>query len=83
MDMGILFAVLAALSFGVWTVFHQQASGNINNIFGAIVVSFTAVIVGIIFLVPHLKNVSLVSNYKGILFRNCSIRHRLFCTKKL
>ena len=65
---GILFAVLTAISFGAWTVFHNQASTHINPIFGAIIVSLTAVIVGSIFLIPQIKNTALFSGQTGIIF---------------
>ncbi len=65
---GLIFAIIAALAFGIWTVFHQQASPHINNLFGAIIVSLTAVLVGLVFLLPKLKSVTLVTNPKGILF---------------
>ena len=65
---GILFAMLAAISFGIWTVFHQQASSYINPIFGAILVSLTAVILGSIILLPQMKGITLFTNQKGIIF---------------
>ncbi|MEK6918680.1 MAG: EamA family transporter [Nanoarchaeota archaeon] len=65
---GIVFAIIAAIAFGIWTVFHQQASSHINYLFGAIVVSLTAVVLGILFLAPQYKSVTLYSNPKGILF---------------
>ena len=36
--------------------------------FGAIIVSFTAVVAGLIFLLPKIKTTTLYSNPKGILF---------------
>lgn len=68
MHSGIIFAALGALVFGLWTVFHQRASEHINNLFGAILVSFTAVILGSILLLPQIKSVTLYSNPKGIIF---------------
>lgn len=68
MNSGILFAIVAAVSFGMWTVFHQQAADHINYIFGAIVVSLTAAIVGIVFLLPKIKSVVLYTSPRGILF---------------
>lgn len=68
MNPGIIFAIVAAIAFGVWTVFHQQASDKINYLFGAILVSLTAVIVGLLFLLPKLKSTQLYTNPKGILF---------------
>jgi len=68
MNQGIIFAIIAAVAFGTWTVFHQQAADKINYLFGAIIVSLTAVIVGLIFLLPNIKTTNLFSNPKGILF---------------
>lgn len=64
----IIFAVLAAIAFGFWTVFHKLASTHIDQVFGAIVVSFSAVILGAIVLIPRLKSAQLVSDSKGIYF---------------
>jgi len=68
MNVGILFAIIAALSFGVWTVFHQQAAEHVNYLFGAIIVSLTAVIVGLFFLIPQVKTLTIYSHPKGVLF---------------
>ncbi len=68
MHPGIIFAVVAATAFGVWTVFHAQAASHINNLFGAIIISLTAVILGTIFLLPNLKGATLVTDTKGIIF---------------
>lgn len=65
---GILFAIMTAIFFGIWTVFHQQASQHINPIFGAIIVSLTAVILGSIVLIPQLKGITLFTNQKAIIF---------------
>jgi bacterial/archaeal transporter family protein len=64
----VLFAVAAAVAFGFWTVFHKLASSYIDQVFGAIVVSFVAVLAGAIVLLPRLKETHLVSNPKGIYF---------------
>jgi len=64
----IIFAVLAALSFGLWTVFHKIAAPYINQVFGAIVVSFTAVAFGAIFFLMRAKDTQLVSDPKGVIF---------------
>ncbi len=65
---GIIFAVVAAIAFGLWTVFHQQAASHIDKLFGAILVSLTAVVIGAIILLPKIKNVTLYTNPKGIIF---------------
>ena len=64
----LLFAVLAAVAFGFWTVFHKFASTYIDQIFGAIIVSLSAVLLGAIVLIPKLKSTVLVSDPKGIYF---------------
>ena len=68
MNPGIIFALVAAIALGVWTVFHQLAADKINYLFGAIIVSLTAVVAGLIFLLPKIKTTTLYSNPKGILF---------------
>ena len=68
MNSGIIYATAAAIAFGIWTVFHQQASNKINYLFGAIIVSFTAVILGLILLLPKIKAIKLYTNPKGVLF---------------
>lgn len=64
----ILFAAFAAVAFGFWTVFHKFASTHIDQIFGAIIVSLSAVVVGAIVLIPKLKSIQLVSDSKGVYF---------------
>ncbi len=68
MNPGIIFAITAAISLGVWTVFHQLASDKIDYLFGAIVVSFSAVILGVIILLPRIKTTNFFSSPKGILY---------------
>lgn len=68
MTSGILLAVIAAIAFGFWTVFHQQAANKIDYLAGAIIISLTAVILGLIFLLPRIKSAALFTNPKGILF---------------
>ena len=59
---GVIFAITAAVAFGIWTVFHEKAAIHINHLFGAIVVSLTAVILGAIILLPKIKTTTLFSN---------------------
>lgn len=68
MNLGIIFAIIAAVAFGFWTVFHQLAADKVNYLFGAIIVSLTAVVAGLILLLPKIKSVTLYSNPKGVLF---------------
>ena len=64
----IFFAVLAAAAFGLWTVFHKLASPHINQIFGAIIISLTAVLFGSIALFVKFKDIKLFTDVKGIYF---------------
>ncbi|MCK5039513.1 MAG: EamA family transporter [Candidatus Aenigmarchaeota archaeon] len=68
MHPGVFFAIIAAIAFGVWTVFHQQAANDIDYLFGAIIVSLTAVITGLFFLLPKIKSTVLYTHPKGIFF---------------
>ena len=68
MNPGIIFAITAAIFFGVWTVFHQLAADKVNYLFGAILVSATAAVLGLLFLLPRIKTETLFSNPKGILY---------------
>lgn len=67
MNPGILYSIIAAIVFGFWTIFHQQAADKINYLVGAIIVSLTAVVLGLIFLLPKIKSISPL-NSKGVLF---------------
>ena len=64
----IVFAVLAAVAFGFWTVFHKLASTHVNQIFGALIVSLSAVILAALVLLPKIKSTQLVSDSKGVYF---------------
>lgn len=68
MTQGIIFAIIAAIAFGAWTVFHQQAADKIDYLVGAIIISFTAAVLGLIILLPRIKSVTLFSNSKGLIF---------------
>src|SRR3989344_1171882 len=68
MHPGIIFAVAASIFFGFWTFFHQQASSKIDYLFGAIIISSTAVAAGLLLLLPRIKSTVLFTNPKGILF---------------
>lgn len=60
--------IIAAVAFGIWTVFHRQAAEHINYLFGAIIVSLTAVVLGTLFLLPKIKITTLYTSPKGIVF---------------
>lgn len=64
----ILLAILAALSLGLWTVFNQKASEHVNQVFGAIIVSFIAVLFGLILFFFQKSHHQLVSSKAGWIF---------------
>ncbi|MBR9679845.1 MAG: hypothetical protein GOU99_02230 [Candidatus Altiarchaeota archaeon] len=68
MHPGTIFAIVAAVSFGFWTVFQERASDFVNTLFGAVIVSTTAALLGIALLLPKLKSTQLYSSSKGIIF---------------
>jgi len=65
----VFLAILAAFSFGLWTVFHKIAAPNINRIFGALIVQIAAFIV-VAILLTWLKftNQPIQITQKGIIF---------------
>ncbi len=68
MNKGIIYAIISACSFGAWTFFQQRASGKVNYVFGAILISLTAVIFGSLFLLPKLKSTVLFTDWRAIIF---------------
>jgi uncharacterized membrane protein len=64
----VVFAILAAVVFGLWTVFHKLASPYVGQVFGAILVSLTAVVLGGIIFFSKFKQEQLYSNPKGIIY---------------
>lgn len=85
MGNGLIFAISAAAFFGLWTVFHQQAAKYINSLFGAIIVSFTAVVLGLIFFIPNIRTAQPLFNYRGLMFAvlagTCALLIDLFALK--
>lgn len=68
MSQGILFAIAAAAFFGLWTVFHQLAAAHVDKIFGAMLVSLTAVILSIPFLLMNWGPAKWSTDPRGIVF---------------
>lgn len=68
MSIGIIFAVSAAIVFGLWTVFHNQASAHVSPIFGAVLVSLAAVIIGTPFLIREWLSSGTQIGYRGLVF---------------
>lgn len=68
MNQGIIFAIIAAVVFGLWTVFHDQATKYVDPLLGAVIVSLTAVIFGVILLLPKFKVLNFNIESKGLIF---------------
>ncbi len=68
MSTGIIFAIIAAAAFGSITVFQKLAANYVYYFFGALLISITAIVIEICFLIPRFRNITLVSNPKGIIF---------------
>ncbi|MBI2618330.1 EamA family transporter [Candidatus Kaiserbacteria bacterium] len=68
MSVGILFAISAAIVFGLWTVFHNQAAEHISPVLGAILVSLTAVIIGLPFFIREWVGVGIQIGQRGFFF---------------
>ena len=69
MNRGFMFAILAALSFGMWQVFHVRASNLIHPVLGALLVSLIAVLASVPFLVISYRSSNEVSfTSTGMLF---------------
>lgn len=68
MSSGLVFAVFAALAFGILPFFHKLASSWVHSIFGAFIVSLAALFSGFIVLLFRMKSITLFTHPKGILF---------------
>jgi uncharacterized membrane protein len=64
----ILYAIIAAVAGGFWSYFQRLASPNVNQLFGALVISITAVIVAATLLLVQSRQIQLYSNPRGIWF---------------
>lgn len=64
----IIFAIITALVFGLWTVFHKLAAPHINQVLGAIVVSGVAVLFGLLTIIAQPTQFRLETNQKGLIF---------------
>ena len=68
MSVGIIFALIAAISFGLWTVFHNQAASLVSPVLGATLVSLSALVVAIPFLLNEWTGNNINFSAKGIIF---------------
>jgi len=68
MNIGILYAVLAAIFFGLWTVFHDQVSTRFDTLFGAVMISGIGAVIGLLFLLPKLGSLKVTNEPKAWLW---------------
>lgn len=64
----ILFAVLAAISLGVWTVFSNKASDQVNQALGAVIISAVAVVFGLFLFLLQKKSGGVLPSKSGLIF---------------
>ncbi len=64
----VLYAILAAIAFGAWTVFHRLAGPYVNQVFGAVIVSLTAVVLGALVLTYQTRPHKYVTSDRGVWF---------------
>lgn len=68
MNQPIFFAIVAAVSFGLYSTFQNLASKFINPILGSIFISTAAVVSGLSIFLMNYKNINLSANPKGFIF---------------
>ena len=68
MSAGVVLAVLVAVSAALYAVFARSAAQRVDSLFGAIVISSTALIIEIVLLLPRLGHVRLYTQSRGIAF---------------
>ncbi len=65
----VIYALIAGCSFGMWFVFHKLASGHVAQLFGAVTISFIAVLFGaLIWAGRGFQIEDYQFSYKGLLF---------------
>ena len=64
----VFYAVIAAIAAGFYSYFQRLASPNVNQLFGALVVSAAALTIAALFLVFQLGKIRLFTNPVGMWF---------------
>src|SRR5262245_10250777 len=64
----VFYAVIAAIAAGLYSYFQQRASPNVNQLFGALVVSAAALAIAALLLVFQLGKIRLLTNPTGLWF---------------
>jgi uncharacterized membrane protein len=64
----VFYAVIAAIAAGLYSYFQRLASPNVNQLFGALVVSAAALTIAALLLVFQLGKIRLLTNPTGLWF---------------
>jgi hypothetical protein len=64
----VFYAVIAAIAAGFYSYFQRLASPNVNQLFGALVVSAAALTIAVLLLVFQLSKIRLFTNPMGMWF---------------
>src|ERR1051326_4074946 len=64
----VFYAVIAAIAAGLYSYFQRMASPNVNQLFGALVVSAAALAIAALLLAFQLGKVRLFANPTGLWF---------------
>ena len=68
MTLGIVLAALVAVAVAIYTVSVRSAAQHIDALFGALVISATALVVELILLLPRIGRVRLFTEPRALLF---------------
>lgn len=68
MIQAVLFAIIAAISFGLYSTFQDLGSKNISTLLGAMIISLTALILGFLFFLFKVMPINIHPSPKSIIF---------------
>ena len=68
MAQAVLFAILAAISFGLYSTFQSLGSKHISTLLGAMIISLTALTSGFLFFLFKIMPVDMHPTPKGVIF---------------
>ncbi len=68
----VFYAVIAAIAAGFYSYFQRMASPSVNQLFGALLVSATALAIAALLIFLQLQRTQLVTNPVGIWFLLCA-----------
>ena len=68
MSAGVIFALLVAVAAALYAVFARSAAQHVDALFGAILISSTALVSEIVLILPRAGRVRLHTDTRGIVF---------------